>query len=460
MSEPSASEQGARRPRLVGGLARLLLFAFFRSVEVQGLERIPRGRPMICVGNHVNSLLDPALLIGYLPIAPRFLAKSTLWKQPFVRVFLELAAAIPIYRKQDEGVDTSKNAATFAACHEVLRAGGTIAIFPEGVSHDEPALVPLKTGVSRILLEAEQRFGPLGACILPVGLTFEDKTRFRSRALVHVGPPIEPAAEIERHRHEPEAAVRALTDKVRAGLEAVTINYPSWDEARLIQRAAEIYSRPVADGPGELPLRAVLPQQRDFIEGYRHLLAIAPAHVHEVAAAVRDYDDDLRELKLADAQVAALYPARLISRYLLRTLAMLVALSPFGLVGTAINFLPYHGAGALARRIAPSPDTLATYKLFASLVAYPSTWILLAVASLWLDSPWVSGWHLAVGLLIAGPMTGYLAVRWHQRIDDFVRQARAFLLLRSGRFSVEKLKVKRRRVLVALNDLIDDYQRP
>ena len=70
-----------------------------------------------------------------------------------------------------------------------------MALFPEGHSHNEPRRLPLKTGAARIALETEARHGPLGLKIVPVGLTYDEKGKFRSRVLVRVGDPIDPAPE-------------------------------------------------------------------------------------------------------------------------------------------------------------------------------------------------------------------------------------------------------------------------
>jgi len=42
----------------------------------------------------------------------------------------------------------------FVAARQLLAKGGTIGICPEGVSHDEPGLRPIKTGAARISLAA------------------------------------------------------------------------------------------------------------------------------------------------------------------------------------------------------------------------------------------------------------------------------------------------------------------
>lgn len=47
-------------------LVRVALGVFYRRVEVVGLERLPPAGPRIYVGNHGNSLIDPALALGWI----------------------------------------------------------------------------------------------------------------------------------------------------------------------------------------------------------------------------------------------------------------------------------------------------------------------------------------------------------------------------------------------------------
>src|SRR5262249_33104026 len=138
--------------RVARALARILLAIFFRSAEAQGLERVAARGPVLFVANHGNALIDPLVLVALLPRLPRFLAKHTLWSNPAVRPLPALAGALPVYRAQ-EG-DTSRNQETFARCYAELARGGAVALFPEGISHDQPELQPLKTGAARIALGA------------------------------------------------------------------------------------------------------------------------------------------------------------------------------------------------------------------------------------------------------------------------------------------------------------------
>ena len=175
-------------PRLIRALVRALLSVFYRRIDVAGLEHVPANAPLIVAANHGNGLVDPMLLLAALPRSLRPLAKSGLFRHPIIAPFLKLARALPVHRRQDTGGDTSGNVEMFRAVSEALGRGEAILIFPEGVSQPEPVLMPLRTGVARMVLGTEGAAGVPATTLLPVGLVFHDPGTFRSGwALVLVG---------------------------------------------------------------------------------------------------------------------------------------------------------------------------------------------------------------------------------------------------------------------------------
>jgi 1-acyl-sn-glycerol-3-phosphate acyltransferase len=351
-------------PDLFVRVVRLILRIFFRRVEVVGAERLPLGHPMVLVANHVNSLVDPLFLLGSLPVRPRTLAASFLWNNPIARPWMNWAQAIPVYRQQDK-VDTAQNEQTFLRCHELLSQGGAIALFPEGKSHSEPALQPLKTGLARIVLGAERRYPGIETRIVPVGLTFDEKQTFRSRALVQVGHPIDPAP------------------------------------------------------------------------------------VGAVAAAVRGYDRLLAAVGLRDDQVAAAYPFSPVARFVGRTLLRLLIHLPLAVVGTILNGPGYWLVKPLAHLIVRRlPDKIATIKLFVAILLFPLTWTAEAVLA-------ARAWGLwaAPLVLLAAPLTGWAALRFHETHLIFWREARAYLVLRTRKRVADALRTRRETVLQEVEDL-------
>src|SRR5690606_27497870 len=83
-----------------------------------------------------------------------FLAKSTFFASPPLRLALEAFGAVPVYRRRDVGRAggprsgaglADDNAAMFARAHALLAGGGELALFPEGTPNPGPALLPLRS---------------------------------------------------------------------------------------------------------------------------------------------------------------------------------------------------------------------------------------------------------------------------------------------------------------------------
>lgn len=405
----------------LAGLARLLASVFFRDVEVLGCQRIPRGVPLLLVANHVNSLVDPILVMGYLGVRPRILAKSTLWRHPVVAPLLLLAGAVPVYRHQDDA-DVSRNLDTFSRCRQTLADGAAVLLFPEGRSHNHPHQLPLKTGAARIALDTEQGFPGRGLSVVPVGLTYEDKEHFGSRVLVYVGDPIPVAPYAEAYARHGRAAVRELTARMSDELGAVTISHGTWEEARLAERAAA-----VLDGPSPLSRRFTLRAQ--VMREREALMREHPERARDLERAVAEYDRSLASLGLEEADLAAPPPPRALVK---RAVLLVPALA-----GVALNWLPFKMPGWLSGRLSKTPDEPATYKLLAGLLTFPLFWSLEVAAAAVLGGPF---WAAATA--IAAPATGYAALeaftrgrprgrsahlRVHERLLDELRAHRARL---------------------------------
>ncbi len=123
--------------------------------------------------------------------------------------------------------------------YAALGEGAAVGIFPEGVSHSEPALAPLKTGAARIALGALALTGRTFP-VVPIGLVHREKDVFRSEAQVLVGQPI-PWDDLAARGAEDPDAVRTLTERIATGLRKVTVNLDAWADLPLVECVLEIW---------------------------------------------------------------------------------------------------------------------------------------------------------------------------------------------------------------------------
>jgi hypothetical protein len=125
-------------------------------------------------------------------------AKATLSDNPLIAFVFRILHVVPLRRMSDEvrqqnglPVDRSRNREAFSEIISLLRQSGAVLIFPEGKSHNEFGLEPLKTGLARLALQARDEGGIKGIRILPLGLVFEDKGTPGSAVGARIGKAIE-----------------------------------------------------------------------------------------------------------------------------------------------------------------------------------------------------------------------------------------------------------------------------
>jgi len=433
-------------PRLLRPLLGLLLKVYFRKVRVVGVDRLPGEGPLLVVSNHVNSLLDPLLLFALLPRPPRFLAKAPLFRHPMVAPFLRAMRALPVHRRQD-GAGTAANAATFEACEHALVDGECIALFPEGLSHNEPRLQPLKTGAARILGRASRRGA--ATALVPVGLLFTARSVFRSEVTAVAGPPV-PWGDLEWGDGEDPDAVRTMTARIEEALEEVTIQADRWEEYRLVESLGGLARQ--ASGLSAEP-EDWAQAQRVLLARFREARLERPLEMAALLRVARRYAGLLQATGLTDAEVAADPPlGRVVGRVLLRLLVLAAGWPP-AFFGWVFHAVPYTLTGLASRVLSKGEDTASTYKIYAGLFAFPSFYALQLGLVAAAAGPWTAA---AAGLL--APPCGLWALRYYGERDAFVRDAWAFLALRARGRLAARLRLMRAETLAALEPLVELYK--
>lgn len=427
----------------------LALRIFFRRIELHGLHRVPASGPVIFVLNHPNALIDPAFLLCLSPRPVSFLAKAPLFKSPGLGFIVRAFDSIPIYRRQDEGGAAVDNRETFRKARELLLRGQAVAIFPEGTSHSDPRLKPLKTGAARLALGTG--LGDLK--IVPAGLYYSAKARFRSDALVYFGEPfaVAPAAADERGE-PPAAAVHELTRRIDAALQDVTLQAEDLELLRLVERVGEIFA---AASEEAWSVAELFELRRRLAAGHARLLAQDPERLAALLARVRRYERDLGELGLMPDHLAPhqiTFTASL--RYALRSAFTLGLVLPLALAGTILHYPAYRGSGIVAARVAGEyEDMVATGKVLAATTFFPLTWLLAGVGAGLL-------WGLPAGLvagLLAAPTAGFAALHFWERFASVAAAARGLVLFLTRRTLLARLAGERQAIRAEILALAEQY---
>jgi 1-acyl-sn-glycerol-3-phosphate acyltransferase len=427
---------------VLSGLSRLAVRAFYR-VEVAG-EPVPATGPALLVANHPNSLVDPAAVSAAARRPVRFLAKAPLLTDPLVGWLVRAAGAVAVHRRQDGGAQDDANAEAFSAVQAALVAGDAVGIFPEGRSHDEPALSPLRTGAARMALAAARELGPLP--LVPFGLTYARRERFRSAALVVVGPPVGWADLAPRGPTDAEA-VRALTKRLDAALRRVTINLESSSDRLAVVTAEAVHAAERGPARGEADRIARLREASALLKELRRE---APHRLARLFPALERFGRLLRALGLTAGDLDHLPTRRALARWIGTQLAVLLVGGPLLLLATLVFFVPHRVTAALAGRPALTLDTRATWKLLGGAAVFAAWIVALSVALAWAlgAAGLVAGLLGLPALAVAGQVTV-------DRLGEAWTDARRFLTFRTRRHLRRRLLARRRE----LADAIDDVRR-
>lgn len=203
-------------PRAIRGFA--LIFRPWLMVlmkrDWQGLENLPADGGYVLAPNHVSHL-DPILIGHFLydhDLAPRFLAKDTLFAIPVLGRLMRAARQIPVYRTRPGAAAESVRDACAA-----VEAGEVVTVYPEGTITRDPDGWPMtgRTGAVHIALATGRPLVPLlqsGA--QEILWPYTKIPKFFPRKTIHVR--VGPALDLSDFEGRPltDELLRAATDRL------------------------------------------------------------------------------------------------------------------------------------------------------------------------------------------------------------------------------------------------------
>ena len=410
---------------LIAWWVRISLRVFFRSIEIRGRHNLPAEGPLLIMANHVNALADGLLLATHLQRPVKLTAKSTLTSIMGLGLVMRLAGVIPIRRRGDAGEDPTRNSSAFDTIFAAWGQGEAVLLFAEGQSHNDPAMRPFRTGAARLLREHIEAGDAGGLQIVPIGLSFDHKGRFRSRGAARIGAP-RPAAEwLAGHG---DADVKELTAHLQAEVRAVTAEFDHRHEAELFAWAADLLLIP-DHGPapvnredtGGLAERVAMVQR--LRAGRSRLRERDPELLAEVEASARDLQASFLADGIDPKEVMMDITFLRSLRFFVREMTQLIV----GGTLASLTLLAHLPAWALTwwrtTRAADEEDHHASHALLYGMAFVPAFALLEVGLVWWFLGPLMAG--ILAAILVIGP---FQTLPWLDRMGAVRRRSRTWWL--------------------------------
>jgi 1-acyl-sn-glycerol-3-phosphate acyltransferase len=177
-------------------------------IQVEGLERVPKGVACIFMSNHVSNL-DPPVLIPLIPGRTSVFLKRSLMKIPVLGYGMRLAEFVPVDRSgsSEDAIESGQRAKA------VLDKGIHITTFVEGTRSRDGRMLPFKKGPFYLAMES-------GAPCVPISISGTESMMRKGSLRIRTGvvrvifhAPVYPAGVGDR-----DALMLAVRESIASGL--------------------------------------------------------------------------------------------------------------------------------------------------------------------------------------------------------------------------------------------------
>ncbi len=136
---------------LINRIAGIACWGGGLRLHVTGMEKLPEGKKILFVGNHVSNYDPIATMYAFRKWRPAFISKASNFKLPWVGRFVRRCCFMDIDRENPRNaIVTINRAAELLKSQEV-----SIGVYPEGTRSKSGQLLPFHNGVFKIAQKAQ-----------------------------------------------------------------------------------------------------------------------------------------------------------------------------------------------------------------------------------------------------------------------------------------------------------------
>ncbi len=216
----------------------------YNKVIINGLENIPKNKPIIFSPNHQNALSDPMAILLNTKFQPVWLARADIFKNKTAAAILKFLKIMPVYRMRDGKENLSKNDETFSASVRVLENNFALGLFPEAAHSGKRQMLSHKKAVPRIVFMAmEKAKNDIDIQIIPTGIYYSHYWKFNRNLVVNFGKPIKANEFADEFKENESAAILSMRQRIIDEMEPVVLEIKSMQFYDDFETIREIYGK-------------------------------------------------------------------------------------------------------------------------------------------------------------------------------------------------------------------------
>ena len=389
---------------------------FYRRIVIQNRDQVPKNAHLIFTGNHQNALMDALVFLIGVKGRLVFMARSDIFKNPFIATILYFLRLLPIFRIKDGYSAVKKNDEIFQKTIDVIKNKIGLVIMAEGNHGGERRLRSLKKGFARIAFQAEEANDfKLNMQVVPIGIDYSDYADYKTELLINFGKPISVSDYVESYKENSAIAINQMKKQLAKSLIPLMVHIKSETYYDLYNELREIYKLEMAKKMGFPSAKQPYKLQADQAL-IKHLESFEEEHPNDMDAfqeVVIRYRDTIQKHKLSYSIV---HKKTCPVLHLLAESLLFIIASPVFFLGWLLNYLPF-GFSFWVERQFKDKQFRSSVKFVVSMFIWPLFHFLETLVVWFLFKEWT----IILGFFIAMPILGILARAYWVSYSQFLK---------------------------------------
>ncbi len=437
-------------------LMKITVSVFFRSISIRNKNLIPKEGPLMIVANHPSTFMDPIVIATMLDRKLYFLAKGALFKSKIAKWLLPKFNMIPVYRKQDDPSQMTKNEESFEKCYEYLEQGCAILIFPEGTSITERKLRPIKSGAARIVLGAEQKNNfELGIKVITIGLNYTNPHRFNKDLFINIDLPIDTKDFKQEYILDSFKGSKSLTETIRAKLEKLIIDIQDSNTDKLVANIELLYKYKLEaeNGIKITDMEDSFNLTKNIVASVNHYVETDPARAKNMEFRISEFLNNLKTIDLKDEYLEEIKSTKSLTFNAIKSIIISIIGLPFYLFGLINNYLPFEIPGWIARKTSKTPEFIGAIGMVGGMF----TFLIFYTIQILLVWKFTSSSLFTFLYALSLPITGLFAYWYYYTILKIKARWTMVNLFLTRSVLISNLIYEREQIIIELDKAKEDY---